>query len=146
MFVTLVETWRDSRRQGDNMLLAAALPSLLMAVNVAGQRSLLDAARTLIDKVLCWTPFITFRTEYRLSPHRKLMRGADKVFTCGSLKDIWWCVQVLRVLPDCCIALTHIMAWTRPADRRTCMQAAALTLWACDCATGHVDAGHQACP
>lgn len=53
MIVTLVEMWRDSRRQGDNMLLAAALPSLLLAVNVAGQRSLLDAARTLIDKVWC---------------------------------------------------------------------------------------------
>jgi hypothetical protein len=53
VFVNLVETWRDSRRQGDNALLAAALPPLLLAVDAAGQRALLDAARTLIDKVPC---------------------------------------------------------------------------------------------
>jgi hypothetical protein len=53
VFVNLVETWRDSRRQGDNTLLPAALLSLLLAVDAAGQRRLLETARTLIDKVLC---------------------------------------------------------------------------------------------
>lgn len=52
-----METWRDSRRQGDNTLLPAALPSLLLAVDAAGQRALLDTARKLIDKVLCWMTF-----------------------------------------------------------------------------------------
>ena len=81
MFVTLVETWRDSRRQGDNTLLAAALPSLLLAVDAAGQRALLDTVRTLMDKVLCWMPSSMLFEQSDASPlNLNVMRGTNKVF------------------------------------------------------------------
>ena len=49
--VSLVETWRESVRRGDNTLLPEALPPLLLAVDAAGQRELLDTVRALINKV-----------------------------------------------------------------------------------------------
>ena len=52
VFVSLVETWQHSGRQGINMLLPEVLPSLLLAVDAAAQRELLDVVRTLVDKVL----------------------------------------------------------------------------------------------
>jgi hypothetical protein len=51
VIVSLVEMWRDSGRLGDNTLLPEALPSLLLAVDAAGQRELLDTVRTLLNKV-----------------------------------------------------------------------------------------------
>lgn len=51
IFVKLIEAWRASERPGENTLLPAALPPVLIATSSAAQEELLATARTLMLKV-----------------------------------------------------------------------------------------------